>query len=162
MRGAVIGLSMDTSVNDLALRYYSAMEFIAQQTKHIISTMNASGHTIGSIFISGGQCRNPILMSLLANATRLPVVIPQYIDAAVVLGSAMLGAKAASADESGKSSSLWDIMKRLSKPGKLLDVTTDSRELDLLDAKYKVFLQMSEDQQRFRSSIDDVTISWKG
>ncbi|KAK6357862.1 hypothetical protein TWF730_007219 [Orbilia blumenaviensis] len=161
MRGSIIGLSMDTSVNDLALQYYAAMEFIAQQTRHIISAMNDSGHTIKTIFMSGGQCRNPILMSLIANATRLPVAIPRYIDAAVVLGSAMLGAKAASADASGKTEGLWGIMDRLSKPGKMVEVTKDKYELALLDAKYKVFLQMSEDQQKFRKSIDAEIHGWK-
>ncbi|KAF3939576.1 Ribulokinase [Dactylella cylindrospora] len=161
MRGSVIGLSMDVSINDLALQYYSAMEFIAQQTRHIISTMNTSGHTINTIFMSGGQCRNPILMSLIANATRLPVIIPRYIDAAVVLGSAMLGAKAASADESGKTEGLWEIMDRLSKPGKMVKVTEDKYELALLEAKYKIFLQMSEDQQKFRKSIDAEVQGWK-
>ncbi|KAF3201257.1 hypothetical protein TWF106_002870 [Orbilia oligospora] len=161
MRGSIIGLSMDTSINDLALQYYAAMEFIAQQTRHIISAMNDSGHTIKTIFMSGGQCRNPILMSLIANATRLPVAIPRYIDAAVVLGSAMLGAKAASADATGKTEGLWEIMDRLSKPGKMVEVTKNRYELALLDAKYKIFLQMSEDQQRFRKSIDAEVHGWK-
>ncbi|KAF3081990.1 hypothetical protein TWF102_006457 [Orbilia oligospora] len=161
MRGSIIGLSMDTSINDLALQYYAAMEFIAQQTRHIISAMNDSGHTIKTIFMSGGQCRNPILMSLIANATRLPVAIPRYIDAAVVLGSAMLGAKAASADATGKTEGLWEIMDRLSKPGKMVEVTKDKYELALLDAKYKIFLQMSEDQQRFRKSVDAEVHGWK-
>ncbi|KAF3901920.1 Gluconokinase [Orbilia brochopaga] len=161
MRGAIIGLSMDTSVDELALQYYAAMEFIAQQTRHIISAMNESGHRITTIFMSGGQCRNQILMALMANATRLPVVIPRYIDAAVVLGSAMMGAKAAGADEAtGKTEGLWDIMDRLSKPGKMVHVTADQNELALLDAKYRVFLQMSEDQQKFRKSIDAAIQGW--
>ncbi|EPS38089.1 hypothetical protein H072_8175 [Dactylellina haptotyla CBS 200.50] len=161
MRGAIIGLSMDASINDLALQYYAAMEFIAQQTRHIISAMNTSGHDIKTIFMSGGQCRNPILMSLIANATRLPVAIPRYIDAAVVLGSAMLGAKAASADSAGETEGLWDIMDRLSKPGKMVNVTTDKYELALLEAKYKIFLQMSEDQQKFRNTIETEIQGWK-
>ncbi|KAK6543311.1 hypothetical protein TWF694_000065 [Orbilia ellipsospora] len=161
MRGAIVGLSMDASINDLALQYYAAMEFIAQQTRHIISAMNSSGHNITTIFMSGGQCRNPILMSLIANATRLPVAIPRYIDAAVVLGSAILGAKAASADADGKTEGLWGIMDRLSKPGKMVHVTKDKYELALLDAKYKIFLQMSEDQQKFRKSIDAEIQGWK-
>ncbi|KAJ6262858.1 putative sugar kinase [Drechslerella dactyloides] len=161
MRGAIVGLSMDTSVNDLALQYYAAMEFIAQQTRHIISAMNASGHNITTIFMSGGQCRNPILMALVANATRLPVVIPRYVDAAVVLGSAMMGAKAAGADPvTGRTEGLWEIMDRLSKPGRMVHVTDDKRELALLDAKYRVFLQMSEEQQKFRRSIDAEIQGW--
>ena len=34
--------------------------------------------------MSGGQSRNGLLMRLLADCTGLPVIIPRYIDAAVV------------------------------------------------------------------------------
>lgn len=44
--------------------------------------------------MSGGQCRNSLLMRLLADCTGLPIVIPRYVDAAVVFGSALLGAAA--------------------------------------------------------------------
>jgi len=161
MRGSVIGLSMDISIDNLAITYYAAMEFIAQQTRQIITALNDSGHSITSIFMSGGQCRNPLLMSLIANATRLPVVTPRYIDAAVVIGSAMLGAKAASADEHGKTEGLWSVMDRLSKKGKMVYPTKNENELNLLEAKYKIFLKMSEAQREYRSSVDSVIKNWK-
>lgn len=95
MRASIIGQSMDTSVNDLALQYFGACEFIAQQTRQIVEEMEKGGHQISCIFMSGGQCRNGLLMRLLADCTGLPIVIPRYIDAAVVFGSAILGAVAA-------------------------------------------------------------------
>lgn len=95
MRASIIGQSMDSSVNDLAIQYFGACEFIAQQTRQIVEEMEKSGHEIDCIFMSGGQCRNGLLMRLLADCTGLPIVIPRYIDAAVVLGSALLGAVAA-------------------------------------------------------------------
>lgn len=95
MRASIIGQSMDTSVKDLALQYFGACEFIAQQTRQIIEEMVKGGHDIQYVFMSGGQCRNGLLMRLLADCTGLPVIIPRYIDAAVVFGSALLGAVAA-------------------------------------------------------------------
>lgn len=95
MRASIIGQSMDTSVQDLALQYFGACEFIAQQTRQIIEEMEKSGHRISYIFMSGGQCRNGLLMRLLADCTGKRVIIPRYIDAAVVFGSALLGAVAA-------------------------------------------------------------------
>jgi ribulose kinase len=71
------------------------VEFIGQQTRHIVDTLNDCGHKITQIYLSGGQCRNHLLTDLMATATGLPIIIPKYIDAAVVLGSAFLGAKAA-------------------------------------------------------------------
>ncbi|WLF80121.1 hypothetical protein PVL30_003896 [Lodderomyces elongisporus] len=97
MKASIIGESLDNSLGDLAINYFGACEFIAQQTRQIVEHMEEAGHKIYCIFMSGGQCRNGLLMRLLADCTGLPIVIPRYIDAAVVFGSAILGA-VASAD----------------------------------------------------------------
>lgn len=157
MSGSVIGLSSDKSLDGLALYYYGTMEFIALQTHQIITAMNSSGHKISSIFMSGSQCQNEILMSLIATACDMPVLIPRYVHAAVVHGAAMLGAKAASADASGKTEDLWSIMDRMSKTGKLVRPTDNKSVKPLLEVKYKVFLEQCERQRDFRKMIDDVT-----
>lgn len=95
MRASIIGQSMDASVNDLAIQYFAACEFIAQQTRQIVEEMEKGGHDIQCIYMSGGQCRNGLLMRLLADCTGKSIVIPRYIDGAVVFGSALLGAAAA-------------------------------------------------------------------
>ncbi|KPI42213.1 uncharacterized protein AB675_9545 [Cyphellophora attinorum] len=156
MSGSVVGLSSDKSVDGLALYYYGTMEFIALQTLQIISTMNKSGHKISSIFMSGSQCQNDILMSLIATACDMPVIIPRYVHAAVCHGAAMLGAKAASADRNGITEDLWTIMDRMSKPGKTVTPTKTKGVKGLLDVKYKVFLEMCERQRVFRSMVDEV------
>ncbi|KAI6798737.1 Pentulose kinase [Hortaea werneckii] len=161
MRGSVIGLSNDRSVDNLALTYYSCLEFIALQTRQIVEAMNESGHIISSIFMSGSQCQNPILMELIATACSMPVLIPRYVHAAVVHGAAMLGAKAASTDKEGRSEALWSIMDRMSKPGKAVYPMKDPGEKKLLEAKYKVFLKQCEEQQQYRKEIDEVVKDWK-
>lgn len=160
MSGAAIGLSSDKSMDGLALYYYATMEFIALQTHQIIETMNKAGHQIKSIFMSGSQCQNRILMELMASACDMPVLIPQYVHAAVVHGAAMLGAKAASADKNGKTEPLWDIMDRMSKPGKAVPPTSDAHEKALLEVKYKVFLEQCESQQAYRKEVDVVIEKW--
>jgi len=161
MKGSVIGLSNDKSIDGLALHYYGTMEFIALQTHQIIEQMNNAGHVISSIFMSGSQCQNPVLMSLMATACDMPVLIPRYVHAAVVHGAAMLGVKAASTDKEGKSEPLWDIMDRMSKPGKAVYPNKDETEKRLLMAKYKVFLEQCEQQQGYRKDIDSVVEGWK-
>jgi len=160
MKGSVIGLSSDKSMDGLALYYYGTMEFIALQTHQIIEQMNAAGHVISSIFMSGSQCQNPVLMSLIATACNMPVLIPRYVHAAVVHGAAMLGAKAASTDKNGRSEPLWDIMDKMSKPGKATQPSKDQREHALLQAKYKIFLEQCEVQQAYRRDIDKVLEGW--
>lgn len=160
MTGAVIGLTSDQSIDGLALHYYGAMEFIALQTRQIIDTMNASGHQIQSIFMSGSQCKNKILMGLIASACDIPVIIPQYLEMGVVHGAAMLGAKAASADLNARTEPLWDIMKRMSRPGEAIYPTLDPHEKELLAVKYQVFLDQCRTQQVYRKNVDDAIEKW--
>lgn len=160
MKGAVIGLSSDKSLDGLALYYYATMEFIALQTHQIVDAMNKSGHIISSIFMSGSQCQNDVLMQLVAAACDMPVLIPRYVHAAVVHGAAMLGAKAASTDKEGRSEPLWDIMDRFSKAGKMVKPTTDDGLKKLLRTKYNVFLEQCESQQRYRKEVDEAVAGW--
>ncbi|KAJ9194337.1 hypothetical protein DTO164E3_5315 [Paecilomyces variotii] len=156
MSGSIVGLSADKSIDGLALYYYATLEFIALQTKQIIEEMNKAGHVLTSIFMSGSQCQNDILVKLIASACEMPVLIPRYVHAAVCHGAAMLGAKAASADPEGKTEDLWSIMDRMSKPGKKVDPTTDEREKALLKVKYEVFLEQCYRQREFRTKVDEV------
>ncbi|KAL3427612.1 fggy-family carbohydrate kinase [Phlyctema vagabunda] len=160
MTGSIIGLTSDKSMDGLAIHYYATMEFIAMQTRQIVETMNKSGHSITSIFMSGSQCQNKILMELMATTCGMPVLIPKYVHAAVVHGAAMLGAKAASSDKDGKTEDLWSIMDRMSKPGKLTKPGKDANEKKLLDAKYAVFLEQCTTQQTYRKSVDDAIQGW--
>jgi FGGY-family pentulose kinase len=155
MKGSVIGLSSDKSVDSLAVYYWATMEFIALQTRQIIERMNQSGHIISSIFMSGSQCQNDALMDLIAAACNMPVLIPRYVHAAVVHGAAMLGAKAASTGKDGRSVPLWDSMNKFSKPGKIVNPPNDAVLKSLLAAKYTIFLEQCESQQRYRREIDE-------
>ncbi|KAI1751171.1 Nup93/Nic96-domain-containing protein [Xylaria castorea] len=161
MKGAVIGLSSDSSVDGLALYYYATMEFIALQTRQIVEAMNKEGHKIQTIFMSGSQCQNDMLMALIATCCDMPVLIPRYVHAAVVHGAAMLGAKAASADQDGNTENLWSIMDRMSKPGRLVKPGKDKNEKKLLDTKYEVFLDQCRTQQEYRSKVDGATNGWR-
>lgn len=161
MKGSIVGLSSDKSLDGLALYYLGTLEFIALQTHQIVTTMNECGHQLSSIFMSGSQCQNDILMHLIATACDMPVLIPRYVHAAVVHGAAMLGAKAASADKEGKTTPLWEIMDKYSKPGKMIKPSTNEGEKKLLAAKYKVFLEQLENQQRYRQLVDEAVADWK-
>ena len=155
MRGAIAGLSSDTSVDALALLYYGAMESIALQTRQIVERMNDSGHAIQSIFMSGSQCQNEILMQLISTACGMPLVIPRYVHAAVVCGAAMLGVRAASCQDGAEGEGLWSIMSRMTKVGRTVEPSTDRLVIGLLEAKYRIFLEQCASQSRWRREVDD-------
>ena len=69
MRGTIHGLTMDADLDSLAFHYYATMEAIGHQTKHIITSLNEAGHSIKSIFMSGGQCKNKVLMQTIAKSS---------------------------------------------------------------------------------------------
>lgn len=116
MRGSLVGLALDDTLSDLARKFNLTLEAIALQTRHIVDSMNAAGHAITAIYMSGGQAKNAALMQLLADCCGMPVVLPAESGAAVVLGAAMLGRFAAEAGRTGKmsgeeqSEKLWSIM----------------------------------------------------
>lgn len=151
--GSIVGLTSDISVDSLAIHYYGTLEFIALQTRQIVETMNQSGHRIKSIFMSGSQCQNEILVHLIATACNMPVVLPRYINAAVCHGAAMLGVTAASADL-GKELGLWEVIEQMSKPGTTFFPTEGKRERALLAAKYRVFLDQCQKQREYRALVD--------
>ena len=80
--------------------------------------MNAKGHEITSIYMSGGQAKNIPLMQLFANTCHMPVVLPASSSAAVVLGAAMLGRFAAELgsevkEQEQENDAKWKIMVRV-------------------------------------------------
>lgn len=107
-------LRQDDGLSDLARKFNLTLEAIALQTRHIVDEMNAKGHAIRFLCMSGGQAKNLPLMTLFANTCKIPVILPANSGAAVVLGAAMLGRFAAdfngNADKQGQGSKLWDIM----------------------------------------------------
>lgn len=160
MAGSIIGITSDKNIDNLALNYYGVLEFIALQTRHIVDTMNKSRHSIKSLYMSGSQCQNPLLMRLIADTCNMPVVIPQYQTAAVVHGAAMLGAKAASGGTEGKSVGLWSIMEQMSKSGSVIFPSNNADEMNLLEVKYKIFLDQAESQQRYRAEVEQAIKGW--
>lgn len=101
----------DASIADLSKKYYLTLEAIALQTRHIIESMNIAGHEINSLYLSGGQARNAVLMQLFADVCGVPVVLPASYSEAVVLGAAMLGRIAA--EKVTESEQMWKIMVTL-------------------------------------------------
>jgi FGGY-family pentulose kinase len=168
MRGSFMGLALDESLDDLALKFNVTLEAIALQTRHILDEMNSKGYDVQGIYMSGGQAANITLMQLLADVCRVPVILPKSHSAAVVLGSAMLGRFAAEVSaESGAPKTqaevdkvcmdnrerLWEIMVEMTPPGKKLAPSAGPKVQKLLDAKYKIFRESIEIQRRWRKEM---------
>ena len=173
----------DSSLTSLALSYTSTLHAIVLQTRHIINTMNSKGHHITSIFMSGGQTKNKVLMQLMADVCGMGIVVPKNEKAGgvdpVVLGATMLGRYADEASNNGgergregQAERLWSIMVRFASSifvfllffilqvemtsiGTLISPKASNKEKRLLEAKYKIFLETIDIQMRWRKEMDD-------
>ncbi|CCA71253.1 related to ribitol kinase [Serendipita indica DSM 11827] len=175
MRGSIVGLSLDSSLGDLARKFNVTLEAIALQTRHILDEMQAHGHHIEGIYISGGQAKNAPLVQLLADVCNTPIILPNNHAAAVVLGAAMLGRFAhemaedltlrdkgqgfqtqQEVDEESQriGSRLWDIMAEMSLPGTIISPAASDSDSKLLDAKYRIFREAIEIQTRWRATME--------
>lgn len=149
LRGSIVGLSLDKSIDDLALRYLATLQAIACQTRQIIEALNKQKYAIDTLCMSGGLCKSSLFVQILADVTHCRVIMPESIDAAVVVGAAMLGMKA-----SGISSELWEIMVKFGRASNLVVNPTNDEELkDINSRRYDVFLSMLEDQYRYRKMM---------
>ncbi|TFK85067.1 Pentulose kinase [Polyporus arcularius HHB13444] len=164
MTGSIVGLQLDSGLHDLARKFNVTLEAIALQTRHIVDQMNAKGHSIRSIYMSGGQAKNAPLMQLFANTCNMPVVLPQNSGAAVVLGAAMLGRFAGEAQGDAKKlaienrgEALWDIMVEMTPAGTMVVPAASPKEKKLLEAKYKIFLEAIDIQRRWRKEMEEAS-----
>ncbi|KAG7096560.1 hypothetical protein E1B28_003982 [Marasmius oreades] len=162
MRGSFVGLALDDGIHDLARKYYLTLEAIALQTRHIVDEMNLKGHSIESIYMSGGQAKNILMMQLFAETCSMPIVLPFDHAGAVVLGAAMLGRFAAETqgkkmNEKEQNHLLWNIMVEMTPPGTIIRPAASKREKKLLEAKYKIFREQIEIQYRWRKEIEEAS-----
>ena len=94
LRGAITGLGLSSTLDDLARQYLAAIQAVAYGTRHIIEELNRKGYAIDTLLACGGGTKNPVFLREHADGTGCRIVLPKEPEA-VLLGAAMLGAVAA-------------------------------------------------------------------
>uniref|UniRef100_A0A674NVQ2 FGGY carbohydrate kinase domain-containing protein n=1 Tax=Takifugu rubripes TaxID=31033 RepID=A0A674NVQ2_TAKRU len=146
LKGMVTGLSLSQSLDDLALLYLATVQALALGTLHILEAMREAGHDIRTLFFCGGLSKNPLFVQIHANATGLPVVLPDQTEA-VLLGAAVLGACG-----SQDYSSIQEAMEKMAKVGKV--VHPEGELQSFYERKYKVFLRMLAHQREYQDLMN--------
>ncbi len=139
-RGAITGLTLEGGKDALARLYLATVQALAYGTRHIIDSMNAAGHRIDRIVMCGGGTRNPLLLQEHADALGRDIHLVAEEDA-VALGAALLAATAG-----GAFADLRAAAAAMVRPGGCVAARAQQRAFH--DAKYQVFLQLYDDQQR--------------
>lgn len=146
LKGMVIGLSLSQTLDDLALLYLATIQALALGTLHILEAMKEAGHDIRTLFLCGGLSKNSLFVQIHANATGLPVVLPDQMEA-VLVGAAVLGACA-----SQDYSNIQEAMEKMAKVGKV--VQPDGEVQSFYKRKYKVFLQLFSHQREYQALMN--------
>ena len=93
LTGLIVGQTLATRPEDV---YRALIEATAFGTRTIIETFNASGVPVDELIIAGGLSKNPLLMQIYSDVTRLPLSVIGSTQGPA-LGSALHAAVAAGA-----------------------------------------------------------------
>lgn len=143
--GVISGLTIDASFDSLCRLYWRTCVAIALGVRHILETLNRSGHGITTLHVTGGHVRNALLMELYADATGCTVCEPASEDA-TLLGTAMAAASGA-----GLFEDLPAACAAMTQGG--ITRMPDPKAAARFDRDYQVFLAM----QKHRAEIDFIT-----
>jgi FGGY-family pentulose kinase len=144
-RGSVVGLTLEAGEDALARLYLATVQALAYGTRHIVEAMNRAGHRVERIVMCGGGTKNPLLLQEHADALGRDLHLVEEEDA-VTLGAALLAATAG-----GAFASLPEAAAAMVRPGGR--IRARPAELGFHDAKYRVYLQLYEDQERCRETM---------
>jgi FGGY-family pentulose kinase len=143
LRGAIAGLALSATADDLARQYLATIQAIAYGTRHILEEMNRKGYAIRTLLACGGGTKNPVFLREHADITGCSIVLPQEPEA-VLLGSAVLGAVAA-----GHYPSVLAAMEAMNKAGQVIEPAR-GRVQAYHDRKYRVFHRLHADFMAYR------------
>ena len=146
-RGAVTGLTLDAGEDDLARLYLAGMQALAHGTRQILDTLADQGVPIQALVVSGGLARSGLYVREHADATGLPVLVPDG-DEPVLLGAAMLG-RAAAGDGDVEAA-----MAAMSGDARTIAPRSAARAFH--DAKHRVFLRMQDDFSAYETEMDSL------
>ncbi len=144
-RGAIHGLTLHATLDDLALQYYAAIQAIAYGTRDIVEALNAEGYKITRLHACGGGTKNPLWMQEHADATGCEIVLPREPEA-VLLGGAILAAVGA-----GIYKDIPAAMAAMSAAGAV--IKPNAKTAAYHDAKMKVHRELYADQQKYDAMV---------
>lgn len=146
-RATIIGLGMETGVENLVSLYIAGLCGLGYGLRQIIDTQTAQGIRISTVSVSGGAGTHPLTRQILADATGLAVEVTTSPEP-VLLGSAMLASVAA-----GVSPDLASAMPAMSSvAGRATPATGAVR--DLHDMRYRTFLRLQTLAREARHDLE--------
>ena len=142
LRGMISGLSLDNSEQSLALIYLATVQALAFGARYNMDLLREMGIETDMLMACGGLSKNNIFMQSHVDATGIPAALPEQSDA-MLLSGAIIASVA-----SGVYSNLEDAMRSMTRYHTVIKPNDDIKIYT--NRKYAVFLEMYEDQMKYR------------
>jgi len=146
LKGMISGLTLNRTIGELAKLYLATIQAIAYGSRHIIETLNENGHTIKRILMCGGGTKNLVWIREHADILGCDICLPGEPEA-VLLGAAILAAST-----SGCFNSIFEAMSRMCHRGKTFHPNPSEKVFH--DKKYRIFLEMYNDQMKYKQMME--------
>jgi len=137
-RGMVDGLTLDSSLDSLAVLYLAAVQSIAYGTRAIVEALSGGGYEIRHLLATGGGTKNPLWLEQHADAVGLPLTLTHEPEA-VLLGAAILGAAAC-----GEYGDIRTAMQSMTRAGASVMPNTAAKAYH--DAKFACYQSLYQEQ----------------
>ena len=150
LTGALVGLTLNVDLTSLALLYLATLQAVSYGTRHIVDALVAAGHTVTRVAVCGGLARSLLYLQTQADVLGVEVVVPGEGES-VLLGAAILAMSAAI-----PATGLQTFTARLGTAAQghsVVKPTTENQKFHA--AKYRVFLQMLQDQFKYRDIMKE-------
>jgi FGGY-family pentulose kinase len=144
-RGTVMGLTLEEGPDALARLYIATIEGLAYGTRHIIAAMNDAGHRIERLVMCGGGTKNPLLLSIHADAIGIDIELAEDEDA-VTLGAGVLAAVG-----SGAFASIPEAASSMARSGRT--IRSDPSRRSFHDAKFQIFQSLYDQARAARQAM---------
>jgi len=137
MKGMICGLTLDASLNSLAVLYLATLQSLIYGTKNILEEMEVKGYDISTVYMCGGLTKNQLFVQMTADILNKPVVISDEQES-VLVGAALLGMCAS------ERKSLTEILEIVHCGGTVYEPDVGSQPYHC--KKYLVFKRMCKNQ----------------
>ncbi|WP_252176850.1 FGGY-family carbohydrate kinase [Endozoicomonas sp. 4G] len=142
LKGMMTGLTLDQSIENLALWYLACIQAIALGARHNIERLTENGYCFNELRPCGGLAKNPLFVQEHVNITGIPAKMPEEPDC-MLLSGALVAAVAC-----GTYTSIKDAMGVMSQQRETLHPETSLA--GYYDKKYRIYLELYEDQQKYQ------------
>ncbi|MGI9278152.1 MAG: FGGY-family carbohydrate kinase [Endozoicomonas sp.] len=146
LRGMIVGLELDKSIENLALSYLACIQAIALGARHNIELLTRHGYSFSELRPCGGLAKNPLFVQEHVNVIGIPAKMPEEPDA-MLLSGALVASVA-----SGVHLSMEKAMQAMSRQKGVVKPNTSL--MDFYHKKYRVFLELYEDQEKYRKIMN--------